>query len=180
MAKKIGAIVSLSLIGIVIIVAIIMANVKIDYSVKCLDPDVVYVQISSGTIKANNDERDKIVDYISNASKENSLTALFNGELNKKAELVSEKATLASPTAYYVRYHYNTKQELVVNKKEYKNADGQTEKYDELVFVVTECDGETEFRVYVILDSNNVNSYSYYFKLTADFGDLYDYLANNF
>lgn len=180
MAKKIGAIVSLVLVGIVIIVAIVMANVKIDYSVKCLKPDVVYVQTSDGTVKVDNTQKDKIVDYISNASKESSLTALFNGNINKKAEIVSEKATLASPTTYYVRYHYNTKQNLVVNKKEYKNADGQTEKYDELVFVVNKFDGETEFKVYVILDSDNANSYSYYFKLSADFGELYDYLEKNF
>lgn len=180
MAKKIGAIVSLCLVGILIVVAIIMANVKIDYSVKCLDPDVVYVQMSSGTIKTNNAERDKIVELISDASKESSLTALFNGELNKKAELVSEKGTLATPTNYYVRYRYNTKQDLLVGKKEYKNADGHTEKYEELVFAVSDLEGETEFRVYVILDSNSSNNYSYYYKLTANFGDLYNYLENNF
>lgn len=182
MAKKIGAIVSLSLIGIIIIVAIVMANVKIDYSVKCLKPDVVYVQTTGGTVRANDTQKDKIVDLISNASKENSLTALFNGKLGKKAELVTEKATLSSnPSNFYVRYYYNTKQDLVVNNKEYKNADGQIEKYEELVFVVNQVEGETEFRVYVILDSGtSVNNYSYYFKLTADFEELYKYLESNF
>lgn len=181
MAKKIGAIVSLVLIGVVIVAAIVMANVDIDYSVKCVKPDVIYVQTSNDTVQVENAQRDKIVEMISNASKQNSLTALFNGELDKKAELVTSKATLPStPTNYYVRYKYNAKQDLVVGEKEYKDADGKTETYEELVFVVNHFEGEGDFRVYVIPESDSAYAYSYYFDLTANFEELFDYLQANF
>ena len=38
MAKKIGAIVSLSIIGVLILATIIMANVNVNYSIKCEKP----------------------------------------------------------------------------------------------------------------------------------------------
>lgn len=180
MAKKIGAIVSLLIIGVVIVAAIIMANVDIDYSVKCVKPDVIYVQTSADTVKVSNSQRDKIVEMINGASKQNTLTALFNGELDKKAELVTSKATLGTPTNFYVRYKYTTKQELVVDNKVYKDADGNTETYEELVFVINHFEGEGDFRVYVIPESDNSNAYSYYFNLTANFEDLFDYLSESF
>lgn len=180
MAKKIGAIVSLVIVGIVIVTAIILANTNISYNIECLKPDYIYIQTTTDHIRVSNAQKDEIVNLINEASKERTLTALFNGDLGKKAELITEKATLSSPTSYYVRYKYNTKQDLVVDKKEYKNSDGQVETYEELVFVVNQFDGETEYRVYVIPESENAYSYSYYFKLTADFGDLYSYLENNF
>lgn len=180
MAKKIGAILSLIIIGAVIIAAIVMANIDIDYSVKCVKPDVIYVQTSTDTIKVSNNQRDKIVELISGASKENVLTALFNGELGKKAEIVTSKATLTTPNNFYVRYKYTTKQDLVVDGKIYKNADGKTETYEELVFVVNPFDEEAEFKVYVIPESDSANVYSYYYNLSANFKDLYDYLSENF
>ena len=180
MAKKIGAIVSLVIIGAVIVAAIVMANIDIDYSVKCVKPDVIYVQTSSDTVKVNNTKRDKIVEMISGASKENVLTALFNGELGKKAEIVTSKATLGTPDNFYVRYKYTVKQDLVVDGKVYKNAEGKTATYEELVFVINPAESDSDFRVYVVPESDNSNAYSYYYNLTANFEELYDYLSENF
>lgn len=172
MAKKIGAIVSLSIIGILIIATIIMANINIDYSVKCLKPDVVYVQTSDGnTLGVSSEQKDKIVELINLTSKEKVLTALFNGNLDKKAELVTEKSTISTPNNFYVRYKYTTKQELNENN---------SITYEELVFVVNNIEGETEVKVYVIPESENANTYSHYYILSADFEELYSYLNENF
>ena len=180
MAKKIGAILSLVIIGIVIVAAIVMVNIDMDYSVKCIKPDKVWVQTSDNQYLANDGQKDKIVAFISEASKQNSLTALFNGELGKKAELVTSKATISNPTNFYVRYKYTTKQELIVDGKKYKDADGKTETYEELVFVVNNVEGETQTKVYVIPESDQINTTSYYFNLDANFEDLFDYLIEEF
>lgn len=180
MAKKIGAILSLVIIGIVIVAAIVMVNIDIDYSVKCIKPDKVWVQTSDNQYLANDEQKDKIVTLINEASKQNSLTALFNGEIGKKAELITSKATISAPTNFYVRYKYATKQDLIVDGKEFKNVDGKTETYEELVFVVNNVEGETQTKVYVIPESDQINTTSYYFNLDADFEELFKYLSENF
>ena len=174
MAKKIGAIVSLVIIAVLIVATIIMANINIDYSIKCVKPDVVYIQNGQGV---TDEEKDEIVKLISNASKENSLTALFNGELNKKATVKTEKKTFSkTPSNFYVRYVYYTEQELKEGDVVVKNADGEVCKYSGLVFVVDK-DVTEDIKVYVVPDSENPYSYSHYYKLDADFSGLYNYLT---
>ena len=181
MAKKIGAIVSLIIIGIVIVASIVMVNIKIDYSIDCAKPDTVWVQKGSDIKPTNSEQVNKIVELINNASKQNALTALFDGELGKKAELVSLKSTISTPSNFYVRYIYNTKQDLVVDGKEFKNTEGQTETYEELIFVVDNVEGETQCRVYVIPESNSATiTSSYYYNLDANFEELFKYLSENF
>lgn len=180
MAKKIGAIISLVIIGALIIATIIMANINLNYGIDCVKPDSVYVQTKNDTVKVSSEQKDKIVEMISGASNEKFLTALFNGEADKKVEIRSEKSTISTPSNYYVRYHYTSKQDLIVNGKEYKDADGKVETFEELVFVVNPAEGEAEFKVFVIPESDSSNSYNYYFVLDADFESLYEYLSENF
>ena len=136
MAKKIGAIVSLIIIGIVIFMAIVMANIDVKYNVECVKPDKIWVQTSNDQHFASEAQKNKIVEFINNASKQNALVALFDGELDKKVELVSSKATLTNPKNFYVRYLYNTEQDLMIEGGEYKDADGNTVKFKELIFTV--------------------------------------------
>lgn len=177
MAKKIGAIVSLSIIAILIIATIIMANVSVDYSINCAKPTSVRV-IYGNTEKVVGDEADKIVDIISNASKEKSLTALFNGNLNKKAELKvasSVGKTVPSNSGYYVRYRYANPQNLKDGKSNYKDSNGNTVVYDDLLFTVNESNNGV-INVYVIQNKTNANVYTYYYELEADFSELYSLL----
>ena len=178
MAKKIGAIASLSIIGILIIVTIILANVKINYSVNCANPTTVYVSYSNnGGAKVSNEQANKIVDIINNSSKENTLSALFNGNLNKKAEL--KKATsnqkISSTSGFYVEYSYENAQKLMDGKEEYKNNDN-TVLYQRLVFTVNSANETTETKVYVFTDLKS-EYYSYYYTVEANFYDLYNYLV---
>ena len=185
MAKKIGAIVSLSIIGILILATIIMANVNVDYSINCATPTTVWVkkQGSSTEVLAK-DKTNDIIEFINGASKEKSLTALFNGTLGKKAEVEyvgsSSGKTIPTSASYYVRYSYNNAQKLMVGKKAYKDANNNEVYYEDLVFEVNNVEGTALVNVYVVLDSTNSNNYSYCYKLEADFESLYDYLQQNF
>lgn len=191
MSKKITAIVSLVIIGLLIVVTIVMANVNVDYSIKCEKPDAIYVQHAGGAIiKAEQDDYNKIVEYIGSASKENSLTALFTGKMNKKAEIttVSTNTPTAIPSTsdYYVSYVYNNPQTLMNGNKKYKDGDGEVHYYKELVFTVSKMENQDEVRVYVkpYYNTNGTeytgDSYYKFYTLTANFGDLFNYLEKDF
>ena len=182
MAKKIGAIVSISIIGILIIATIIMENVNVNYSINCANPTSVWVQYGSNTERNAQDKADEIVDYINNASKEKSLTALFNGTLGKKATVVAASSvgkTIPSNSGFNIRYRYENAQKLKVGKKDYKDSNDNVVYYEDLVFMVKDVDGTDVFNVYVIPDSQAPNTYTHYYELEADFGSLYDYLVEN-
>ncbi len=183
MAKKIGAIVSLSIIGILILATIIMANINVDYSIKCATPTTVYVSYNS---QAERDAEtlnatDKIVKYINNASKEKALTALFNKTLGKKAEIsANSEKSIPSNSGFYVRYRYENAQKLMDGKKAYKNSKGENVYFDDLVFTVNNVEGVSIVKVYVVEDSSNSNKYTYSYELEADFENLYKYLNEKF
>ncbi len=185
MAKKIGAIISISIIGILIIATIIMANVNVNYGIKCANPTSVYV--SYNTNDANKERfagnySNKIVNHINNASKEKSLTALFNGTLGKKPNIVAASnvgKTIPSNSGFYVRYRYEDAQKLMDGKNIYKDSNGDVVYYEDLVFTVKDVDGIEVVNVYVIPNSQEPTTYTYYYELEADFGGLFDYLVNN-
>lgn len=183
MAKKIGAIVSISIIAILIIATIIMANVNVNYGINCSTPTSVWVNYNSNN--PNNernaqDKADEIINFINNASKEKSLTALFNKTLGKEAEVfaTSEKS-LPSNSDFYIRYRYENAQKLKVGDDDYKDSTGNAVYYDDLVFTVENEEGISIVKVYVIQDSQNANKYTHYYELEADFTALYDYLVDN-
>ena len=173
MAKKIGAIVSLSIIGILILATIIMANVNVDYSINCAKPASVWIQ------KGSEGERlakspNKIIELIDNASKEKALTALFNGTINQEATLIVSSTagkTVPSTTGYYVRYSYD-------NTQKTKDNNDKTVSYEELLFTVGDLEGTQIVKVYVIPNRNNAMTYTHYYELEADFSNLFDYLED--
>ena len=190
MAKRITAIVSLSIIGILIIATIIMANVDVNHKINCNNPDSIYVQYSSNGIREDDDEiYDGILERINNASKESSLTALFSGTLSEKPAIVTNSTTSAttvpSTSDFYVSFVYNNPQKLMDGNNEYKDADGNSVYYKELIFSVNSTDDMQEVRVYIIPyynadgDFNTNNSYYRYYLLNANFADLFNYLVDN-
>lgn len=175
MAKKIGAIVSISIIGILIIATIIMANVNVNYSVKCATPTSVWVQYGSNSERNAQDKADEIVDYINNASKEKALTALFNGTINKKPNIVTASSvgkTLPSNSGFYIRYRYENAQKLTDNN-------GKEVYYDDLVFEVKDLEGINVIKVFVIPNAQEAKTYTHYYEVEADYGALYSYLVEN-
>lgn len=175
MAKKICAIVSLSVIGVLILATIIMANVKVDYGVRCANPTTVYVCYGSNAERDVKESKNEIVSLINNASKESSLTALFNGTLNKKAKVVTASSvgkSIPSTNGFYVRYRYENDQKLVDNND-------KTVYYQDLVFEVNDLAGTNIVKVYVVPNSQNSSVYTHYYELEANFEALYDYLVEN-
>ena len=183
MAKKIGAIVSLSIIGILILATIIMANVTVDYSINCATPTEIWINY-----KSNDPSRERICknvseieEFFNNTSKDKALNALFNKTLNKEAEVVTESSagkTIPTPAGFYVRYRYENPQKLMVGKKEYKDSNGNVVYYSDLVFTINDIDEESEVIVYVVPDATKSNTYTHYYKLDANLGGLYDYLVD--
>lgn len=177
MAKKITATITLSLIGVLIIATIIMANIKIDYSVNCANPNMVYVN----DVQVTDTQKDQIIKFIDKASKTNSLTALFNGTMNNKAEVKAENTAKSVPTSadYRVEFVYNTPQNLMEGNKKYQDKNNKTYTYERLVFAINNLAGEADFRVYIVDSSAEPNTYTRYYVLSANFEDLYNYLKVN-
>ncbi len=160
-----------------------MANVSVNYSIECAKPDHVYVVYGAGAQTDAQGHADDIVKFISNASKEKALTALFNGNLNKHATLHVKGASSTIPSNssnFYVRYFYENPQKLKEDKEVYKDSNDKEVEFKELVFEVKEAEGSNLVNVYVVQDSMSVNTYSYYYELEADFTELFDYLTENF
>ncbi|HJD05771.1 MAG TPA: hypothetical protein IAB72_02680 [Candidatus Onthoplasma faecipullorum] len=189
MQKRIWAIVSLSIIGILIIATIIMANVDVNYKINCANPDIMWVQHASGNqVRVEGDEYDEILNYINNASKESSLTALFGGRINDTATVTSNGSTatsIPSTTNYYVIFEYNNPQKLMVGNDSYKDGDGNEYYYRELVFTVNPSEESGQVRVYIkpFYNSNGdaeiIETYTRYYTVTADFSGLYNYLQDS-
>ncbi len=160
-----------------------MANVSVNYSIQCAKPDHVYVSYGASAQTDAQGHADEIVKFISNASKEKSLTALFNGNLNKHATLHAKGASATIPSNssnFYVRYYYDNPQKLKEDKKVYKDSNDNEVEFKELVFEVKEAEGSNFVNVYVVQDSMSANTYTYYYELDADFEELFDYLNDNF
>lgn len=181
MAKKIGAIASLSIIGLLIIATIIMANIKIDFSVNCPTPNNVWVIYNNGYVEASSIQSEEIVKLINNASKENSLSALFNGNFGKKAEIkaVSGTKTIPSNSNFYVEFAYHNAQDLMLGNEKYEDTDGNTYTYERLIFTVTSSKETSLVNVYIIEDSSAPTTYTHYYELEANLYDLYNYLVEN-
>ncbi len=192
MAKRIGSIVSLSIIGILIVLTLIMVNVDKNYMISCNTPDYIYVQYGSNSkvVLTDDDQISAVQNYISNASKENLLTSLFSGNLFSKANITtaatgSNSISIPSTSDYYVVYHYDTAQVLKYSKNSvYKDSDGNKYYYKELTFDVTSTDDMISVTIYITpstIDGNDVNTtvYTKYYTIQANFADLYDYLDTN-
>ena len=143
MAKRIGAIVSLSVIGVLILATIIMACINVNYGIRCNKPSEIWVRYGSNQEMQAIGHEDAIENYINNASKEKSLTALFNGTLGKKAEIkaTNSKTISTNSEEFYVRYRYENSQKLMDGKKEFKTSSNQTVYYYDLVFTVKNLNG---------------------------------------
>lgn len=179
MAKKIGAVVSLTIIAILIIVTIVMANTNINYGVVCAQPDHVSVEYQNNASRGVVDDKDKVVEMIANASKESNLQALFNGDLGKKAELTQKAGKLPSNNStFYVRYRFDNAQIVKDGNSVFKDKDDKTYTYDELVFEIASSEGEQECKVYVIASSEANKTYSFYYTIDADFASTFEYLED--
>ena len=192
MAKKIIAIVSLVLIGLLISATLVMANVKVNYGINCSKPNIIRVlkPSSADADSVSETQKAEIEKFINGASKESSLTALFNGTLFEHAQVETDVSTPTAITTksncYYVQYVYTQPQILKEGNKNYKE-NNQTYLYKELWFEVSNLEGVNSYNVYIVpyLDNNgeeNQNSKisAKHYVLNANLLSLYNYLVENF
>ena len=196
MAKKIIAIISLSLIGILVVATIVLANIPFSHNFKHNKPD--YIEVYYGGTEttarsATNDDFNKIIELINKATDDKILNALFEGRLNDKPVLVDENEKLTSvpsnASSYYVCYKYKegNPQTLMDGDKAFKDENGNEYLYAQICFEITEK-SET-IKAYVIpqKDDNGNNyrpnngsklQYHKYYSINADFSELYTYLSD--
>ena len=180
MAKRISAIVSLVVIGILILTTIIMATIDVDHKINCNKPDAIYVRYNSSDRNTSEEQQKSIIDFIDNASKEKSLTALFNGHIGDQANLTLISTTpveIKDNSEFFVIYHYTTAQDLIVNNKIEKDENDQDIKYKELAFSIDKTQGLHDVKVYITPEGASAFTYSRYYNVRADFSDLYNYLV---
>lgn len=192
MAKKVIAIVSLVIVGLLVCTTLVMANVKVNYGVNCASPEIIRV------LKPNAKDADTVSEqaqkdiknYIANASKESSLTALFNGALFDHASVISHKTTPTTiqtkSDCYYIQYVYSTPQTLKEGRGNYKE-NGKNYLYKELWFEISDAEGVEDFTVYIVpyldsLGAENFNSKisAKHYNVKANYSSLYEYLTKNF
>ena len=187
MAKKLGAIISLSIIGVLILTTVIMANIDVSYALSYPTPDKIWIQYSSKTTRLLDDSKhNEVKNFIDAGSKEASLTALFNGTLNDEPVLVNNSTngtSIPSTSGYYITFLYNNPQKL----ENFKDENGKDYYYRALVFTVSNVDELAEIKVYVLpyytTDGETVQNdqtlYTKYYKVKANYSALYEYLTNN-
>jgi len=171
MAKKIGAIFSLLLVGALVVATIILANIKVDNNINYRKPNEIWVTYNSQHQKLvdNKADADKIVKLIDIAAEDRMLNAMFDKRLEEKAELKHYKNSSGTDVPrngdFYVIFKYNNQQKVVSNGIAYY--------YTELVFTVKDTDGEVLTKVY-LTEGNMV--YARHYELNVDYSDVYNFL----
>jgi len=175
MAKKITAIVSLTLVGIIVAAIIIMANITVDHNIDYATPSQMWVTYNSSTPRRvdNEEDKEKILSLMDEATQEKYLNALLTKTLDKKPEIKQNKTTKAnipSTTKYYVIFEFGQPQHL-------EGIEEDNVYYRQLVFAVAQSEGEVETKVYISEDGDM--TYRYYYLITVDYSEIFNYLTNN-
>ncbi len=171
MAKKITAIVSLTLFAAVIIATIVLANIKVNHNIKYRTPEHMSVTYDGNIQTEIVDEKEKehILKLMKNATSENMLTAIFKNTLNKKPKLVNFKETSSSipgTNDFYLIFTYNNPQKIDGVEDFY---------YVDLVFTISNTKGAKEMKVYISEDGSM--NYRKYYEIDVDYSEIYDYLT---
>ncbi len=194
MAKRIAAIISLSVIGILIVATIVMANIPINHNIKFETPYVI--NVAYGGTDKQRPYHEEVAEFsrirkdIDAAYSENALTAMFNGRLGKATEVVDESERLKSieskSDAYYVIYEFQNAQVLKIGNKEYRDSDNNKYLFQAICFEIGK--NADSIKAYIIpsYDDNNKaykpeGTFKYHKSYTyeADLSSLYQYLVAN-
>ena len=169
--KKVGAIISLSVIGLLIALTIILSVTTVSHKVNIQTPDIitVYNNGKSNTYKKDDESADKkeiyndIISLIDESFKETTLTAIFNGNAAFKTTITTKSDTLSVSSGTWVRYQYNEGKVLKDGKKDFKTSSDQTVEYTSIYFKLTDPDEIAETKIYIVKkdDTYNLAKYNY-------------------
>ena len=174
-AKKVGLIVTVSVVCALIIATLVMTFVPHSFLMDINDPDMitVYYSSKSGTFNEsdNKDIYNKLLDKFNASFEQSVLSALFNGDLSTEATLKSSSTTLSLSSGNYLKFTYLTSQTFTYNKNEYK--------YKHIIFKLASSEDEFESTTaYIILENESNENYSrYQYTIQANYATLLDYLG---
>lgn len=200
-AKKIIAIISLSLVGILILATLILSAIDVEQKITFNNPDFIHVYYGNvnyskktpSSIEKNGDTYNKILNFINGSSKEKALSALFNGTLFGHPDVVVDSAsslttipTTNSSESFFVYLGYDSVQTLKNGNENYK-IDGKDYYYRGLCFEVTSSEGKIEVNAYVVpfytisgaeysYPATSNLQYQVRYVYSTEFSGLYNYL----
>ena len=180
-AKKIGTIVTVSIIGALILATIIMTFVPYSFKMDIATPDRITVYDYSGNKSASgtfskSDKKDiynNILDKFDKAFEQSVLNAMFNGDLGKKAELKTRSTQSVSvKTGNYLKFGYDNAQKYKVNGGEYS--------YNQIIIDISYTEGEFQtVKAYIVDSTNPFENYSkHYYEVEANFTELANYISS--
>ena len=179
-AKKIGIITTIAIVGVLILATIIMTIVPYSFKLDIANPDSIKVchyngsssktgtfsTLETGTkIKIYNN----IMDKFDASFEQSALSALFNGDLGKKAEIKSNSSTINLNTGTYLEFIYDDTQEYSYN--------GQKFSYNKIVFKITSTADDFESVTAYTIKVGTEDKAQHQYTLQANYSALVDYFA---
>lgn len=175
--KKIGAIISLSLIAALIITTITLALIPFNYMMNISTPDIISVYkdgIKTTYLKdVESDEFDEIYDLLTKGFKVSVMSTIFNGNLKKSDLVIGQTRSVSLNSGTKVMFEYNTPQILKDGNENYNNGEVS---YEYLVFEVAEIDDLILQKCYIANTdvTSNYVSYKNYYETLCNFSELYN------
>jgi hypothetical protein len=183
--KKIIAIISGSLVAILLTVTIILACTQFT-ATNVVNSGAYSIEVYKGSstvaldIHKDYKEYDEIMKKYNASLKENNLSSLFQGAKGWKAEVKPEEVTISNITSnestYVLRFIYDEEQTLKLNGKNYIDEETDNEiTYTCLYVVVNNSANYEDYKVY-LANGNATKSY-YNVNLIAHQSGLYEYIG---
>lgn len=180
-AKKVGTIITVSIIGALILATIIMTFVPYSFKMNIATPDRITVYDYSGNKSASGtfsltekkDIYDELISRFDTAFEQSVLNAMFNGDLGKKAELKTRSTQAVSvKTGNYLKFGYDNAQKYKLNGIEYS--------YTQIIIDISYTEGEFKtIKAYIVDSTNMYDNYSkHYYEVEANFTELANYITS--
>lgn len=177
--KKMGAIISLSLIGALIITTITLALIPFNYMMNISTPDIISVY-KDGTkttyLKDVESEKfDEFFELFTKGFKVNIMSAIFNGNFKKSELVIGQTRSESLNSGTKLMFEYNTPQVLKDGNDNYNNGEVT---YEYLVFEISETDDMILQKCYIANTDviSNYVSYKNYYETLCNFSELYNFI----
>lgn len=185
-----------SLVGLLLIATIILACTHYTatniISTKAYAVEVYksgYEEFPSYVYETGNEKDKAIIDEIyakiEETTKENNLSAMFQGVRKfdvrvKQIQSNMEEVLDMANGSYYIKFMYNTTQDLVIDGENYVNPNSSTKetvKYDAVWLEVKNTSSFTSYSAYLVNGTSDEDTSYYRVDLIAQQSNLYSYIG---
>ncbi|MGI5841914.1 MAG: hypothetical protein ACOX6H_01305 [Christensenellales bacterium] len=177
MRSKLGLIISLSLVGVLVITAIILGVVKVDYSPKFFDaPNSIMItdkdssaQYHTGRTSEGEQKENfvKLVSLYNGIYKQSVIASTFAGNAGNEVVVQYESGSVPSKSGYRVLINYPTKAVKASNGIEYQ--------VEQLIFNLEDKAGMQEVTLYLNIKGSTTGYLTV--KTLANTKMLYDFVS---